>query len=237
MRFFSWILAFSLFPCFFTQTSNEKHIALDLNNTIMIRGEINEKTATDFVFDLNSRENKKNLFVFLDTNGGSVDAGNKIVQEIQKYKLDCIAQRAISMGFVIFQSCNERYITQLSTLMQHQMSYGIMNEKAKIESYVNYIKQVSHHLVGLQSKKIGISKKEFERRTYNEWWLFGDNAIDENCADELAQVTCSPSLTNQTYSVEKGPYILYYSKCPLISGHVSKKKNKNYSNQDFMFFI
>ena len=54
---------------------------------------------------------------------------------------------------------------------------------------------------------------------------------------ELAQVTCSPSLTNQTYPLEKGPYIFYYSKCPLISGHVSKKKNKNYSNQDFMFFI
>ena len=65
MRFFSWILAFSLFPCFFTQTSNEKHIALDLNNTIMIRGEINEKTATDFVFDLNSRENKKICLYFV----------------------------------------------------------------------------------------------------------------------------------------------------------------------------
>ena len=221
----------------FSSFVGSKQIFLDTNNTLLIRGEISDKQATQFIYELNQKPKKKNLYVYLDTNGGSVDAGNKIVNEIRKYNLSCIAQKAISMGFVIFQSCNERYITQLSTLMQHQMSYGIMNEKAKIESYVNYIKQISHHLVGLQSKKIGISRKEFERRTYNEWWLFGDNAIDENCADELAQVTCSPSLTNQTYSVEKGPYILYYSKCPLISGHVSKKKNKNYSNQDFMFFI
>ena len=236
MRVLTCILMFLSFPCFFTQTT-EKQIALTTENVISIRGEINEKLATEFIFDLNKRENKDNLFVFLDTNGGSVDAGNKIVEEIQKYKLDCIAQKAISMGFVIFQSCRERFITPLSTLMQHQISYGIANEKAKIESYVNYIKQISHHLVGLQASKIGIPRKEFERKTYNEWWLFGDNAIDENCADEMAVVTCTSKLTNETYAVDKGPYIHYYSKCPLISGSIEKKKNKNYSNQDLFFFI
>lgn len=230
-----WLLFFMLTGVF--SQDPEKQITLDTNNTIMIRGEINDKLATDFIFDLNKRENKKDLFVFLDTNGGSVDAGNRIVNEVHKYKLDCVAAKAISMGFVIFQACRERYITPLSTLMQHQMSYGIMNEKAKIESYVNYIKQVSHHLTGLQANKIGISRKEFERRTFNEWWLFGDNAVDENCADEEVVVTCTPALTNATYSVDKGAYIYHYSKCPLITGPINKKKNKNFSNKDYIFYI
>ena len=136
-----------------------KDIELTIDNSLLIRGEINDKMATEFVFDVNKRKLKKNMYVFLDTNGGSVDAGNQIIYEIQKNNFSCIAHKAISMGFVILQSCNERYITPLGTLMQHQMSYGIMDEKAKVESYVEYIKQVGDHLTELQSNKIGISKK------------------------------------------------------------------------------
>ena len=128
-----------------------KQIVLDKNNTLLIRGEINEKQATQFVFDLNKFPKKKDVYVYLDTNGGSVDAGNKIVNEIQKYNLSCIAQKAISMGFVILQSCDKRYVTPLATLMQHQMSYGIVNEKAKVESYVEFIKQIGDELAEMLS--------------------------------------------------------------------------------------
>ena len=55
-------------------------------------------------------------------------AGSRIVDEIQKYDLDCIAHKAYSMGFVILQACNKRYITQYSSVMQHQISYGVSNE-------------------------------------------------------------------------------------------------------------
>ena len=225
-----------LLPCYFTQET-EKSIVLDTNNTLLLRGEITEKLATEFIYDVNKRSKKKDLYVFLDTNGGSVDAGNKIVFEIQKYGLSCIAHKALSMGFVILQACKERYVTPLATLMQHQISYGVANEKAKIESYVEYIKQIGDHLTKMQAKKIGISKKDFERRTYNDWWLFGEKIIEENCADEIASVSCTTKLTNQTYNVDKGQYIYTYTKCPLISGHVEKKKNKDYTNQDFFYFI
>ena len=212
-----------------------KPIVLTSTNTLIIKGEINDKLATQFIYQLNQKDSKNNLFVYLDTNGGSVDAGNKIVNEIIKYKLDCIASTAISMGFVILQSCKNRYITDFSTLMQHQMSYGIMNEKEKIESYVNYIKQIDNRLTKLQSKKIGIDASKFKKKTYNDWWLFGENAIHENCADKIVDVKCSAKLTNQTYTVDKGQYTYVYSKCPLVSGHIDKKKNKN--NDDFIFYF
>ena len=215
----------------------DREIELNTGNSIIIRGEINDKMATEFVFDLNRRKSKKDLYIFLDTNGGSVDAGNKIVYEIQKYNISCIASRAISMGFVILQSCNRRFITPLGTLMQHQMSYGISDEKAKVESYVEYIKQIGDYLTELQSNKIGISKREFERRTYNDWWLFGKNAVDSNCVDDMSMVTCSSKLTNSTYTQEKGSYIYTYSKCPLITGEIDKKKNPNKNNDIFDIFF
>jgi ATP-dependent protease ClpP protease subunit len=219
-------------------TKTETEIELNQDNTLLIRGEINDKLATEFVFDVNKRKIKSDLFVFLDTNGGSVDAGNKIIYEIQKYNLSCIAHKAISMGFVILQSCDKRYVTPLATLMQHQISYGIMDEKAKVENYVEYIKQVGDHLTLLQSKKIGISKREFERRTYNDWWMFGEKAVQENCADELSKVVCTSKLTNATYTEDKGSYTYTYSKCPLITTYISKKKNANKDDlSDLFFFI
>lgn len=232
---FSPLLIYSIDQCS-AVTKTETEIELNPDNTLLIRGEINDKSATEFVFEVNKRNKKSDLYVFLDTNGGSVDAGNKIIYEIQKYNLSCIAHKAISMGFVILQSCDKRYITPLATLMQHQISYGIMNEKAKVENYVEYIKQVGDHLTLLQSKKIGISKREFERRTYNDWWMFGENALHENCADELSKVVCTSKLTNSTYTEDRGSYTYTYSKCPLIGSYIKKKKNANKDDLSDLFF-
>jgi ATP-dependent protease ClpP protease subunit len=224
-----------LFCSAFVYTS-AKPIFLDTNNTLLLRGEINEKLATEFVYDLNSRKKKDNLYVFLDTNGGSVDAGNKIVNEIQKYNLSCIAQKAISMGFVILQSCENRYVTPLSTLMQHQISYGVRDEKAKVESYVEYIKQIGDELTEMQANKIGITTRDFKLNTYNDWWLFGKKSIQENCADEMVDVFCSSGLTNSTYTRDHGMYTYTYSKCPLVANYITKTKNK-VNEEDFFFFL
>ena len=47
--------------------------------------------------------------------------------------------------------------------MQHQISYGIMNEKEKV-CFVNYIKQVDTQLTKLQADKIGISPSILKKR-------------------------------------------------------------------------
>jgi len=207
--------------------SNTTKILLNTQNVIHIRGEINHEMASKFVYDLNQKTNKKDLYVFIDSNGGSVDAGSQIVHEIQTYNLDCIARRAISMGFIIFQSCNKRYIMQHGNLMQHQMSYQVSGEKAKIEHYVEYVKQMGEYYDILQANKIGISMIELKEKTYNDWWLFGHNAVSSGCADGIASVQCSSALTNQSYVKDWGMYTYTYSKCPLVTEPIQKKKNGN----------
>ena len=211
-------------------------ITLTTANSLIIKGPITEKIASDFVYDLNLIKNKNNLFVYLDTPGGSVEHGNKIVSEIQKYDLKCIAERAYSMGFVILQACNKRYITPYGRIMQHQISYGIANEKAKVESYVNFVDQLEDELTEMQAKKIGISSKEFSKRTYNDWWLVGKKAIKENCADQLADVKCSVKLTKENYTTSDGFNEYTYSKCPLVSSPIAKKPLKD-RNNPFIFFL
>lgn len=228
------ILLFHLF-CLINSLNT---INLNTTNLITVKGEITDDLASRFVYEINQREDKSKLYVFIDSNGGSVDAGNQIVEEIQKYNLDCIANRAISMGFIILQSCKLRYLTKYGLLMQHQMSYGINGEKEKIENYVRFVGQISDSLQQMQAEKIGITSDELKRNTLNDWWLFGENAVTNNCVDEVITVSCSSELTNSTYTEDVGSYTYTYSKCPLVKKYIDKKKNTNkVSFEDYIFYV
>ena len=229
------LFALLLNLCMLVNTLDMIH--LNTSNLITVKGPITDDLATQFVYEINQKQEKNDLYVFIDTNGGSVDAGNQIVEEIEKYELSCIAARAISMGFIILQSCNKRYITKYGFLMQHQMSYGVTGEKEHIDSYVKFVNGISDTLQQIQADKIGMSREEFRQKTLNDWWLFGEDAVTQNCVDEVVKVACSSELTNQTYTEENGSYTYTYSKCPLVKNHVKKKKNNNVNIEDFFYFV
>lgn len=219
-------------------------IELTLENSLIIRGEINEETTQLFLEDLykkdriiknkitddrkekiikrikNKQVENDELYLFLDTPGGSVMHGLKIIDEIEKHDISCIVSRAYSMGFVILQYCKKRYIMKHATIMQHQISYSVEGEKAKIESMVNYIKSIGDELTQQQSLRIGINKREFEIRTYNDWWLYGNNIIKEKCADKIVDVYCSSLLINSYYNITSyhifSEYTNTYSRCGLL---------------------
>lgn len=212
---------------FFACGNNFTSIILTKDNFITIRGTIDETISSNFIYDLNRKKNKTDVYVYLNTNGGSVESGNKILLEIQKYNLNCIAERAYSMGFVLLQGCNKRYITPYTKLMQHQISYGIQNEKEKINNYATYIDEIDEELNQMQADKLNMDYEMFKHKTLNEWWVFGKNAIKQNMADELAYVFCTSEITKTNYSIDFGSFSHTYSKCPLVSEPLEIKKNSN----------
>lgn len=216
------ILYYFLFVCVYLSKCSvlcEKISSLhfDHHNFILVKNTIDEDVANRFIYELNQMPSKENVTVYLDTNGGSVEHGNKMLAEIQKYNLSCVAERAYSMGFVLLQGCNQRYITPYGRIMQHQISYGIQNEKGKIDSYANFIDQVEDDLANMQADKINMSVDAFRLKTMNDWWLIGKNAVNHNCVDKIVNVYCDADLTKTNYTVSYGPYHLVYSKCPLVT--------------------
>lgn len=205
------------------------NIRFNSTNNIMIKGPIDNDISSKFIYELNLLENKKNVYVYLDTPGGSIDDGMQIVAQIKKYQLSCIAEKAYSMGFIIFQSCKNRYIMPHSRLMQHQLSYGVRDEKLKIDNYVRFIDSMEKQLVEEQAERIGLDEDEFYEKTINEWWLYGKNILKENCADRFVNVECSVTLTKQNYTNIVGNYEYTYSKCPLIDKFIFKNKTSGSS--------
>ena len=208
-------------------------IHLNTTNNIIIRGEINSKTASQFIYNLNLLKNKNSTYVYLNTPGGSVEEGMKIVSEIKQHNLSCIAERAYSMGFIIFQSCKERLIVPHGKLMQHQMALGIMDQKNRIKNYLRFIESMEDQIIDQQIKRINITKEEFNDRITDDWWLYGNNTIKENCADKMVNIECSKSLTRETESIDNGMAKHIYSKCPLVSHPIKiqhDKKNNIFFN-------
>ena len=209
-------------------------IKLNTTNNIILRGEINTESASKFIYDLNMMPNKNNTYVYLHTPGGSVVDGMKIVAEVQKYNLSCIADTAYSMGFIIFQACKNRYIVPSGRLMQHQMAFGVADQKNRVENYIDFINQMEDEIVETQAARINITQEAFRAKITDDWWLYGENAVKENCADEVVNVECSRTLTRETQVIEKGAYKYTYSRCPLVNDHIKKTSNKN---ADDIFFI
>ena len=205
-------------------------------NSIILKGEIDGKLVSDFIYELNQKTEKDNLFVYLDTNGGSVHEGMKIISEMKKHNCSCVAERAYSMGFAILQSCKNRYILPHGSIMQHQMSLGIANEKGKIMNYLRYIHSVDELMTTMQASRIGLTNDEFNLKTNNEWWLYGENALIENCVDDIVNIECSSELTSSTYTKEKWGHILTYSNCPLVSQPIKKKRKGGHNQLNDLFF-
>jgi hypothetical protein len=91
---------------------------------------------------------------------------NKIMNEILKYNMSRIVEKAYSNEFVILQVCKIRYILPFGKIMQHQISFRIQNKKSKVENYLNFINQIDDKLITLQSYRNRISSIKFKNKIY-----------------------------------------------------------------------
>lgn len=76
--------------------------------------------------------------------------------------------------------------------MQHQMSIsGLNGNYENILSYVDFMQQLYYNLVQNQAKCLNMTVDQFKDKIQHDWWLMGQNAINNNVADSMATVSCS----------------------------------------------
>ena len=212
-----------------------KKIKLTTKNSLILKGSVDDKSISTLIHQLNKMEKKNEIYLYLDTPGGSVESGEKLISEIINHNVNCIAERAYSMGFAILQSCKNRYIVRHGKLMIHQVQFGLGGELGKVSSYVDFVKQMEYEMTNAMALRIGLNIDAFKYKILDEWWLYGLFALQSNCADEMVQVECSKELTKQNYTITKGTHDYIYSKCPLVTNEVDKKKSKTPDKQSFFF--
>ena len=141
------------------------------------------------------------------------------MQALQKtgVNITCIANVALSMGYVILQYCDNRYVMPSSVLMQHQMSLGIDGPLKNINSYMSFINSMDTEIETFQAKRLNLTLEEFKQKVDHDWWMLGSSAVTNGSADKLVSVLCDFKVQNfeETIFTMFGKIVLTYSSCPL----------------------
>lgn len=204
-------------------------IVLSESNTVILRGPVTGESIAavgNKVIELNrSLPKDKNIILVLDTPGGSISAGNELIELIEGLprKVVTVTIFAASMGYQIAQALDTRYILQTGTLMSHRAAIGGLGGQVPGEanSRLNWITQAVELMEKKTSKRVGMSLKEYKEAIRDELWLTGENAVRQNHADQVVRALCDDSLSG-TEEVDIntmfGTVKATVSKCPIISG-------------------
>jgi len=210
-------------------------VVLAKDNFVKLTGVVNDESSSKFVNDLLLQQGKREITVYIDSQGGSVIAGAQIVQTVRnlkasnsKLRIRCYAANAASMAFVILQSiCDQRLIGEVSALMQHQATFGVSGRTGEVAARVALITSYLNWMDAIQAVRLGISIRELRARTVDEWWMLGDEAVKSKAADKIVPILCTPALVKSTH-VETFQNLFFkaeitWSDCPLVSSPLEVK--------------
>ena len=213
-----------------------KPILLTLKNSVTLSGTVSQKSVDKAAQALLKISNQaplsEELFLVLDSPGGSVMAGLNFIQLIKSIpqKVSCIAMFAASMAHGILQQCTgDRYVTENGMIMIHRARGTVSGQfnDGEMESRLKFWKQVVTSMEAKNAARQGITLEEYKRLAKDEYWCFGAECVHNNVADYETNIRCSKEMTSKLITEEKrfffGSFSIEKSACPLIkTGKVTK---------------
>jgi ATP-dependent protease ClpP protease subunit len=163
---------------------------LQANSQMMfnLSGDITSSTANMFVSYVEKKAIGETVLIYINTNGGDVNAAEKIMNAMTRQKTVCIADTAISAGFEIFQSCTLRIYIDRTVLMAHRhwttFSGPITMPELLMAGLDGYIQETylltkcAHRMEMSYSELVGMIEKKG-----GEWYIYGKDIMKYNAAD------------------------------------------------------
>ena len=156
-------------------------------------GEIDDNVANTVVAQLIYLEGKnpdKDIYIYINSPGGSVSAGLAIYDTIQYIKCDvstiCIGLAA-SMGAFLLSSGTKgkRFALPNSEILIHQPLGGAQGQASDIEIQAKHIKKIKETLNSILSKNTGKALKDVEKDTDRDNWMSAEEAKKYGLVDEI----------------------------------------------------
>jgi ATP-dependent protease ClpP protease subunit len=206
-----------------------KEVLLTTTNTVTIRGEINDESMQKAKLDLMKLYaqrgfSKYKIYVVLDSGGGSIDAGEDFIQMAKQLRdVETITIFAASMASGIVQALpGSRYITGNGTMMFHRAYARIEGQfnEGELESRLRLSKRIVGILEQRNADRLKLDLNSYKTLVKDEYWIYADEAVQKNAADEVVDVRCSNELINQT-TTQKIRMLIFegevtFSGCPVL---------------------
>ena len=160
---------------------------------IFLTGEINDVSANVVIAQLIYLEGKnpdKDIFLYINSPGGSVSAGIAIYDTMNYIKCDvstiCIGMAA-SMGAFLLSSGTKgkRFALPNSEIMIHQPLGGAQGQASDIEIQAKHMKKTKNMLNKILSENTGKSLEEIEKDTDRDNYMTPEEAKKYGLIDNI----------------------------------------------------
>ncbi len=148
-------------------------------------------TVAQLLF-LESEDPEKDIYLYINTPGGSVTAGMAIYDTMQYIKPDvvtiCVGQAA-SMGAVLLAAGTKgkRYALPHSRIMIHQPIGGIQGQATDIIIHAEEIKRIKKMLNEILSKHTGQPLDKIEKDVERDYFMSAKEAQEYGIVDKVIE--------------------------------------------------
>ena len=162
---------------------------------IMINGEINDVTSNLVVAQLlflESEDPDKDIYVYINSPGGSITSGMAIYDTMQYIKPDvstiCIGMAASMGAFLLNAGAKgKRYALPNSTIMIHQPLGGAKGQATDIEIHAKWILQIKERLNQILSDRTGQPLEKIKADTERDNFMSAMEAKEYGLVDEVIE--------------------------------------------------
>lgn len=181
------------------ETTNRGERAYDIysrllkDRIIMLGSAIDDNVANSIVSQLlflQAQDSEKDIYLYINSPGGSVTAGFAIYDTIQHIKPDvqtiCIGMAASMGSFLLAAGAKgKRYALPNSEVMIHQPLGGAQGQATEIEIAARHILRTREKLNKILSERTGQPIKKIEKDTDRDNFLTAEEAKEYGLIDDV----------------------------------------------------
>ena len=181
------------------ETTNRGERAYDIysrllkDRIIMLGSQIDDNVANSIVSQLlflQAQDAEKDIYLYINSPGGSVTAGFAIYDTIQHIKPDvqtiCIGMAASMGSFLLSAGAKgKRICLPNSRVMIHQPLGGYQGQATDIQIHAQEILKVKSRMNELMAQHTGKSIEEIERDTERDRFLSANEALEYGLIDGI----------------------------------------------------
>lgn len=181
------------------ETTNRGERAYDIysrllkDRIIMLGSQIDDNVANSIVSQLlflQAQDSEKDIYLYINSPGGSVTAGFAIYDTIQHIKPDvqtiCIGMAASMGSFLLAAGAKgKRFALPNAEVMIHQPLGGAQGQATEIEIAANHILKTREKLNSILSERTGQSIEKIQKDTDRDNFLTAEEAKEYGLIDEV----------------------------------------------------
>lgn len=181
------------------ETTNRGERAYDIysrllkDRIIMLGSQIDDNVANSIVSQLlflQAQDSEKDIYLYINSPGGSVTAGFAIYDTIQHIKPDvqtiCIGMAASMGSFLLAAGAKgKRFALPNAEVMIHQPLGGAQGQATEIEIAANHILKTREKLNRILSERTGQSIEKIQKDTDRDNFLTAEEANEYGLIDEV----------------------------------------------------